>query len=421
MTSKVTIRIKNPMLALLTVAMGAMALAIASDLFTYLFYVCFILTAGSYLWTRSIAGRLTLGRDLRSDWVQVGDRLRERFTLSNGSRFGVLWAEIEDHSNLPGYEASRVEAVGAREYRKWDAQAVCTRRGLYTLGPVTLRLGDPFGLFTAEWEQPAVHSFLVYPPIYDLPGLELPKGNIAGSSRTSFRTQQVTTNVASVRAYVPGDSLNRIHWPSTARIGTLMVKEFDLEPSGNLWIVMDLDRSVHAGSGDEATLEYAINLTSSLAHKVLADNKAVGFVAYGRESVVIQPDKGLRQLRRILESLAMAQMGDYPLTRLLTDMATSFGRGMTVVVITPSGDPSWIVGLLGLVRRGLSPAAIILDAASFGGPSQATGVESELARFSIKAYVIRQGQEFSPIGPQKRRQEPTYRTLATGRVVVSRE
>ncbi len=418
MPTKIAIKLRNPFLVILTVAMGAMALAISNNLFFYLFYVFFFLIAGTYLWTRSTAGRLTLVRELRSDWVQVGDKVRERFTLTNASRFAILWTEIQDRSNLPGYEASRVEAVGGKQYRTWGAQTVCTRRGLYTLGPVTLRLGDPFGLFTAQWEEPATRSFLVFPPIFDLPGLELPRGAVAGSSRTSFRSQHLTTNVASVRGYLPGDSLNRIHWPSTARVGDLMVKEFDLEPSGNLWIVLDLDRASHTGSGDEATLEYAINLAGSLAHKVLAENKSVGLVAYGQEPVVIQPDKGLRQLRRILESLAMAQVADTPLPRLLTDVATSFGRGMTVAVITPSGDPAWIVGLLDLVRRGLTPTAIILDAQSFGGPTNSAALVGELARFGITSYLIRQGQRFSPIGTQKR-QEPIYRALATGRVVVS--
>ena len=411
------IRLKNPTLVILTVALGAMALAFASSLFFYVFYVCLILLLASYLWVRALVGKLTLAREMRSDWVQVGDQLRERFTLTNESRVGVLWAEIQDHSNVPGYEAGRVEAVGGRQYRKWGAQAVCTRRGLYTLGPVTIRLGDPFGLFHASWDQTATRSFLVYPPLFDLPGLDLPRGAVAGASRSSLRTQQVTTNVATVRGYQPGDSLNRIHWPSTARANSLIVKEFDLEPSGNLWIVVDLHRQWQAGEGDQSTLEYAINIAGSLAHKVLAENRAVGLVAYGAEPVVVQPDKGLRQLRRMLEHLAVAQVGDYALPHLLSDLGASFGRGMTVAVVTPSSDPAWMVGLVDLARRGLTPVAVILDAKSFGSESDSAALLGELARFNIRAFLIRQGQRFSPLGTQRQRQEPGYRVLASGRVI----
>jgi uncharacterized protein (DUF58 family) len=413
------VRVRNAALPLLTLALGGMALVFVSNVFFYVFYVCLFITGLSFLWVRLTAGRLVVGRDVRSDWVQVGDTLRERFTLTNLSRVSVLWVEIRDRSNLPGYEPSRVESVGGRQYRKWVAQAVCTRRGLFTLGPATVRVGDPFGIFSSQWEQEATRSFLVYPPIYDLPGVTLPRGAVAGASRTSFRTQQITTNVSSVRAYAPGDSLNRIHWPTTARLGELMVKEFDLEPSGNLWIVVDLDRRWHAGDGDESSLEYAVNISASLTHKTLAENRSTGMLAYGKNTVIVAPDKGLRQLRRVLENLAMAELGDLPLPVLLSDMASQFGRGMTVVVVTASADPAWVASLVDLTRRGLTPAAVVLDSRSFGGAHNSAALTDELARFGVASYVIQKGQKFRAIGGQRKRQEPLYRALATGRVMAA--
>lgn len=416
---KARLQVRNPVLPLLTLALGGMALAFASNLFFYVFYVCLFVTALSFVWVRGTAGRLVVGREVRSDWVQVGDVLRERFTLTNLSRLTVLWAEIRDHSNLPGYEPSRVESVGGQQYRKWVAQAVCTRRGLFTLGPAMVRVGDPFGIFSSEWEQEATRSFLVYPPIYDLPGLTLPRGSVAGVSRTSFRTQQITTNVSSVRSYAPGDSLNRIHWPTTARLGELMVKEFDLEPSGNLWIVVDLDRRWHAGEGDESSLEYAVNISASLTHKTLAENRSTGMLAYGEAAVIVPPDKGLRQLRRVLETLAMTELGDLPLPALLSDMAGMFGRGMTVVVVTASADPAWVVSLVDLTRRGLTPAAVVLDSLSFGATHNSAAMRDELARFGVSSYVIQKGQKFRAIGQERGRQQPLSRALATGRVLAA--
>lgn len=413
------IRIRGAALPLLALVVGGMALAFASDLFFYVFYVLLLVVLVSFLWVRLTAGRLRVTRELRSDWVQVGDQLRERFTLTNASRVAALWVEIADRSNVPGYDASRVEAVGGSKYRKWVAQARCTRRGLYTLGPITVRIGDPFGIFSSQWDEPAVRSILVYPPILELPGVDMPRGTVAGASRTSFRTQQVTTNVATVREYLPGDSLNRIHWPSTARQARLFVKEFDLEPSGHLWIVLDLQRGWHAGDGDEASLEYAINIAGSLAHKTLADNRSVGLLAYGANLVVISPDKGLRQLRRILESLAVAELGDRPLAPLLTEMSGDMGRGMTVAVITPSADPAWIEAIVDLIRRGLTPAAVVLDSRSFGGSHDSAAMMGELARFGVRAHLIRQGQKFTALSRQRKSQGPVFRTLATGRVILT--
>ena len=416
----VSIKMRSPLLLLLIIVLFVMSLIIANRVFFYVLYVLVLALLGAYFWTRMNAEHVTLGRELRTDWAQVGDKMRERFALANDSRLPLLWAEIEDHSDLPGYQASRVETAASKTRVKWDATAICQRRGLFTIGPVILRTGDPFGLFIARRDYTATRSFLVYPSIVDLPGIRLPKGQIAGTARTALRTQEVTTNASSIRYYLPGDALNRIHWLSTARMDDLMVKEFDLEPSGNLWIIMDMDAAVQAGDVDESTVEYAVKLASSLAYKTLAENKSVGLITYGKYPAIIQPDKGLRQLRRILQVLAMAQAADdYPLTRVLDEALPNVGRGMTVAVITPSADTRWMTSLLAMVRYGLAPAAILLDAASFGGQSNTAALLGQLANLGITAYVITKGQEFSTITALKPQEGPTVRVLSTGRVILA--
>jgi hypothetical protein len=67
-----------------------------------------------YLWMRALARSLTLRREMRFGWAQVGDRLEERFTLRNDGWLPALWIEIHDESDLPGYEISRVTALWAK-------------------------------------------------------------------------------------------------------------------------------------------------------------------------------------------------------------------------------------------------------------------------------------------------------------------
>jgi len=62
----------------------------------------------------------------------------------------------------------------------------------------------------------------------------------------------------------------------------------------------------------------------------------------------------------------VAEVGSQPLPSLLAEMAAGFGRGMTVAVVTPSADPAWIEGIVDLIRRGLTPSAVVLDSRSFG-------------------------------------------------------
>jgi uncharacterized protein (DUF58 family) len=332
----------------------------------------------------------------------------------------VLWVETDDKSDLPGYQASRVETVTSRGGKAWwDAQAVCKRRGLFTLGPVTARTGDPFGIFTATWTDPTTKTFLVYPPIVELPGIDLPRGMLPGAARSSFRTHNITTNVSGIREYLPGDSLSRIHWLSTARRNELIVKEFDLEPSGNLWIVLDLEESVQAGSGDESTEEYGVSIAASLAFKMLEQNKTVGLIAYGERQVVLPPERGRRQLGHILRELATAKAkGTYPLDHVVTQLGASFGRGMTITIVTPSVDRAWVAAMLSMTRRGLAPAAVVMDPESFGGKPGAPQMVNDLANLGIPAYLIRQGQQFNTVARTAPLQEKkAYRVLGTGRVI----
>jgi len=130
--------------------------------------------------------------------------------------------------------------VGARHRRRWIVRTMCSQRGRYRLGPLTLMSSDPLGLFPRERQLPATSIMLVYPATLDLPGFTPPMGMLPGGDAMRRRTHYITTNVSTVRDYVPGDSFNRIHWRSTARTGRMMVKEFELDPTADIWIYLDL-------------------------------------------------------------------------------------------------------------------------------------------------------------------------------------
>ena len=286
-------------------------------------------------------------------------------------------------------------------------------------------------------------SILIYPPVVHLPGIQLPRGAATGSGRTSQRALQLTTNAAGVRAYTPGDSLNRIHWRTSARLETLMVKTFDLEPSGDLWIVLDLDAAVQAGEAEESTEEYAVILASSLADRVLRQNRAVGLIAYGSAAAsdgyekaplptIILPQKGQAQQWRILEALARVRAGGYwPLAKVLAETDRNLGRGMTLAVITPSCNPDWVASLLSPMRRGVAPTALLLDADTFtsegGGASKGLGsagydmeaMTGLLADFGVPSHRVAQGLPFQPVEVHERIGRPEYKVLSgTGRVIL---
>jgi len=126
---------------------------------TYLFAGLLI---GAWLWARLSVAGIRVGRRTPARQTQVGRTFDEQFTVHNNSWLPKLWLEIRDGSTLPDHRASRVVPglLPGRRYT-WTTQTLCRERGEFTLGPVTLIGGDPFGLYQIKRQLPATASLLV--------------------------------------------------------------------------------------------------------------------------------------------------------------------------------------------------------------------------------------------------------------------
>jgi uncharacterized protein (DUF58 family) len=377
----------------------------------------------AWWWARRLAHGVTVERKRRYGWAQVGDLLEEQFTLTNQAPVPALWVEIQDHSTLPGYRASVVTAAGGGQTTHWRVEGVCQQRGVFNLGPWNVEMSDPFGLFRVTLTYAQVASFVVYPRVAYLPGIQLPRGEAAGAARHHKRALADTTDAGGVRPFAPGDALRRVHWPTTARRRALFVKEFDLEPSGDLWILLDLDGAVQAGQGADSTEETGVTIAASLTHAALAENRAVGLAISGEQPALLGPNKGRDQLWRVLKALAQGRAGNGPdLAELLRQVRTNIARGLTVAIVTPACTPNWPVELLALKRHGVAATTILLDPASFGSSGDALAMRSLLADLDIGCHIIQQGVPLPPVFKVKPQGRPEYRVGATGRVIrVNRE
>ena len=343
------------------------------------------LLIASFVWSRLSLRGIRLERSLELDRLQVGQTVRDRLTVSNTRRFAALWLEVLDYSSLPGHAASRVIHVRGRGSSDWLQETVCTRRGLYRTGPVMLHSGDPFGLFPVSARVPVTRDLLIYPATFDVSGYVLPGGQLIGQGRQSRRNPFVNPSVAGVREYIQGDALNRISWTSSARLGRLMVKEFDLDPTSDVWIVVDLERLHHRRAAADhpghssrrtpvwldSTEEYAVAIAASLAKMALDDGRAVGMVISSGRSTVINPDRTERQLRRILEQLALEHAdGVRSVQEVLLSESHRFRHQSALIVVSPSPEEGWTASLASIAGRRVPVGAIVLDAATFGSSHQ---------------------------------------------------
>jgi uncharacterized protein (DUF58 family) len=342
----------------------------------------------SYLWARSLARGLRLMREMRFGWVQVGDRLVERFTLFNDGWAPALWVELIDHSTLPDYQVGRGTRVGSGRSVRWHTDALCTHRGLFNLGPASLATGDPFGLFTVTLDCPASLPLIVLPPIVPLPSIEVAPGGWIGEGLPRTNALERTVSATSVREYAPGDGLRWIHWRTSARQDNLFVRLFDGTSAGDWWIILDMNRRVQVGEGEDGTEEHGVILAASLADRGLRLGRAVGLVAGGEPLVWLPPREGEPQRWQILRSLAQVSLGSRPLPELLVRMGSGMRRRASLIIITPQVDNVWLDALLLLVRCGAIPTVLLLDPISFGGSGDIQAVRMALTDMGVTHYVV---------------------------------
>ena len=350
----------------------------------------------AYFWARWNLAGLDVTVERPIDRLQEGGDFEEWITVVNRSWFTKLWLEVEDPSDLPGHAARRVISLPPHSERRWRTASRCTRRGLYSVGPVRVTTGDLFGLFRRTQTSGEAQHVLVFPRAVELPNFAVPPAMLPGEGRVRRPTHQVTPNASGVRAYEPGDSLNRFHWRSTARTGELMVKVFELDPASDIWLILDLHGDVQSGEGDDGTEEHAVRIAASIARFFLLANRSVGFLGFGRDFHVEESARGLSQYTRILEELALARAeGDAPLADLINHEGRRFGRHTTVVVVTPSTDESWVVSLQMLAGHGVKLAAVVLEPRTFDGSSDALFVYGALAAAGVPTYLIKRGDDLS--------------------------
>ena len=394
----------NQNLLLVLAAFGTMV-GLAAVSGYWLFYRAAYMTGGlvpiAFIWGRANLRGLQVTVERASERLQVGQEAEARVRIQNPSWYTRLWLEVVDQTDMPGAPARTVLTLPAHGRRNWKVNMPCLRRGVFSAGPIEVTSGDPFGLFKFRRSYGERHALLVLPRPAPLPYFSAPPAQLSGDGTTRRRTHYVTPNAAGVRDYQPGDSYNRIHWPSTARTARLMVKTFEMDPTSNIWLLLDLHGAVRVGQGDEGTEEYAVRAAASLANHFLQENRMLGMLAYGSETALLEPARSSQQYTRVLEALALARAeGSLPLAQALQDEGRRFGRHSTLIVITPSADEEWVTALQSLVQQGTRAAVVMLERGSFGGGGETLLPFSTLVASDILTYLVRKGDDLSlALGP----------------------
>ncbi len=378
------------LIAILILVGGAGMLFGGQLIFSRFFYLGLLLILVGWVWTQWIGRSLQFKRHSRLSRVSVGDVFEEHFEVFNQSRLLIPWVEVRNQTKMPFATGSRLLTfVRGKQKRQYLARTWLTRRGRFELGPTTVVAGDVFGLFNITKKIAAAQSLLVLPMLVPIQSFMSPPGILPGGQVIRRKSPDVTPHASGVREYAYGDTLKRIHWPTSIRRGQLMVKEFEQDPQSEIWLILDVQRRAHVEKPSPppariantlftarlpkfqlppSSLEYGVTVAASLAHYFLQKRRTVGFLASTRIPVMLSSDRSERQENKILETLAFLEAdGPTPIAGFVEGQSVHLPQGATAIVITPTVEPELLAAVEDLRKRRLRPMVVLLVAESFGG------------------------------------------------------
>jgi len=273
-----TTRGRSFLAAGLTTALCALLLG-QQDLFRVAVLLCGLPLACALVLART-RYRVAGSRRLEPPRVPAGDEARVVVALDNVSRLPTGLLLVEDKvpyvlGTRPRFVLERVEPRGRREvaYRVRS-----DLRGRFLLGPLTLRLTDPFGMCELARSFTARDSLVVTPPVHPLPRIQL-GGDWGGSGESRSRSVAAAgEDDVATREYRRGDDLRRVHWRSTARYGELMVRREEQPWESRATLLLDTRAVGHRGDGPGSSFEWAVSAAASVGVHLARHGFAVRLV-----------------------------------------------------------------------------------------------------------------------------------------------
>ncbi|MDG4765318.1 DUF58 domain-containing protein [Solwaraspora sp. WMMD406] len=341
--------------------------------------------------------KLACTRSLEPHRVPVGSNARIVLRLQNMSRLPTGTLLLEDR--LPYALGSRprvvLERLGAQQASSVAYTVRADVRGRYEVGPLVVRLTDPFGLCELTRAFPSVDELTVIPQVVSLPSVRL-TGEYTGSGDSRARSVAVHgEDDSATREYRRGDDLRRVHWKSTARTGELMVRREEQPWESRATVVLDTRAYAHRGEGPTASFEWAVAAAASAAvHFRTAGYRVRLVTEIGVDTDATEPDG---------DGLLLDQLADVTASQR-SDIAT------LVEQVRRRSDNSVIVALLGALTvaeaellaglRGnrTTCVAVLIDSSTWMNLTPAERVEADRAHSAAALSLQESGWRVVGVG-----------------------
>jgi uncharacterized protein (DUF58 family) len=321
----------------------------------------FLAVLTAVLRVRRAAVPLSAARVLHPTRAEAGSPARADLSVANrGSRSTGILSATDSFDGGRRVARFLVPPMAPGETAEAAYRLPTGRRGIYSIGPLTISVSDFFGVAEATVTAAGTDRFVVYPKIEDV--LPLPGASTREGRMGSFQASRVPVGLEffGLRQYEVGDDLRRVHWRSTARTGELMLRQDEMPWESRSTVLLDTRAAAHTGESFERAVEVAASVVTALCR----GRRQIRFLTTGGIDI---RSTGRDRYPTIMEYLAAAspETTDH-FDVILDQLRRTGGDGPLAAVLAnaPRGDLSAIGALRPRIRLVL---LALVRPSSYGG------------------------------------------------------
>ena len=323
-----------------------------------------LLCAVAWGWVHLANGPFRIFRGSPGTEHVEGDDVQIPFATEPGGVVRPPVATLVEHVGRLGEQRHVLRRRGRRLAITYVLEGV--RRGRYEFGDCRIELSDPFGLQRLSVPLRAPGALLVYPRVVQLERLFSETGAQGAGGRRLLLHRPAGYDLHSVREYEEGESLRKVHWPSTARRGQLMVKELEDAPRDEIAVVLDAAPDAVVGE----SFDVQVRAAASILDVFLRRGRRVALVVNGDQRTTKQINAATAGRQRAFEVLAAVEPnGRTPLAVSLADEGAAAVRALELIVVTSALTEPLADRLAQRANARRKVSLVYVDAATYAGAS----------------------------------------------------
>lgn len=368
----------------------------------------------SWFWTRYSLSGIRYERNFSERRVFPGEPVNLVVRVTNRSPLPLAWFECDDEvladiqmtkGSLKQTEAVKVRYLSNNtpllwyERVSWHYQFVPVKRGYFRFGPLSLRSGDPFGLFTRYEQRDNLDHLIVYPRIVPLMKYGLPARQPLGERRSDRQIFEDPSRTIGVRDYTSADPFKRIHWSATARRQQLQVKVYEPTTTPQAIVFLNITTFERSMYGlDPVMFERAVTLAASAVAQLIEERHATGLfvntsMVGADQPVKLWPSRDPGQLMLVLEALAkLTVISTSNFEEILDAAGSRMPWGATLVLVTVLLESQLVATILQLRSAGHRIVILFMGEAPAGiDPILLARNAGQVG--SIDLYIVRRSND----------------------------